>query len=116
MTRSPVQSRPVHGTGFELSPHGLEEEVPVGMAVGVVGIPSGVPGTGGVAGVVGVVGVAGVPLPAVGVHAARRHTGCQHTDIGLKWKWLHHAVCQFLPLNAVSLPSSAAITYIFRHT
>ena len=68
MTRPLVQSRPVHGTGLELSPQGLPE-VPVGVeAVG------GEAGRVGVlnAGVVGVVGVAGVVgVVVVGVHAAK---------------------------------------------
>ena len=62
-----VQSRPVHGTGFCVSPHGLPE-VPVGIPEGVVLTPGALPAVGGVENV-GVVGVVGVP-EVCGVHAA----------------------------------------------
>lgn len=69
-----MQSSPVQGTGFELSPQGLPEDVPVGVPgvggeAGKVGVLYvGEVGVAGVAGAEGVVGVVGVVV--VGVHAA----------------------------------------------
>jgi hypothetical protein len=95
-----VQSRPVHGTGFCVSPHGLPE-VPVGIPEGVVLTPGALPAVGGVENV-GVVGVVGVP-EVCGVHGMADEMAAASAQF-----W---TVCLSLrPVVAVESPSPQPFT------